>query len=137
MRETTMQDLERHRWMAGAVIARGGYRQRLTVAELAWRMQISARTLQRAYAETSDTTFSEELREVRLRAGAELLAGQAIAVADVGRLVGFRSPSAFAAAFARRYGLTPAAFRRAARDARARTPVPLIPPPRAATGRGS
>src|SRR5271155_4574649 len=125
MRATTIQQRAELRGRAERLIARS-YREPLTLAELAARMYTSTRSLQRAYTEGGHTSFAEELRAARLRAGAELLAVQPIAVADVARLVGFRSRSAFAAAFARRYGLTPAAFRRAARAARARTPVPLI-----------
>jgi len=131
------------------------YREPLTVADVARRLGISRRALQRAYAHSADTTFDEQLRATRLRAGAELLAGQSIAVADVARLVGFRSASAFAAAFARRYGRTPARYRaearaarttqvtreaydaRRAREQRARLISPTNRPRTAATGRGS
>lgn len=95
------------------------YREPLTVSAVARRLGISRRALQRAYAHAGRTSVAEELRATRLRAAAELLAEQPIAVADVARIVGFRSSSAFAASFARRYGLTPARFRIAARAARA------------------
>jgi len=97
-----------------ALIARD-YRRALTVAAVASRLGASPRSVQRALA--PDTTVAEELRAARLAAGAELLAEQPIAVADIGRIVGYRSASAFAAAFRARYGLAPAAFRAAARAA--------------------
>jgi AraC-like DNA-binding protein len=138
VRANTAEEWERLRDLAGAVIARGGYRRQITLAALASCLSVSPRTLQRAYAREGRTTFSEELREVRLRNAAILLAEQPVAVADVARLVGYRSAPAFAAAFTRRYGVAPAAFRAEARSARspnARGP-PLTRRPRAATGRG-
>jgi AraC-like DNA-binding protein len=157
MSETTRRRRAHLRRLARAAIEHGAYRQPLTLPEMAGRLGVSPRTLQRAYAEAGGATFAEELREVRLRSGAELLAGQPLAVADVARLVGYRSAPAFAAAFARRYGLTPAGFRAAARRARASRPTPtartaqtveaarvrrargppLTRPPTAATARGS
>jgi len=124
MRTTTIRRHAQLRQLADELIARH-YREPLTVAMLARRLGTSPRVLQRAYAQTGRTTVAEQLRAARLQAGAELLAEQSIAVADVGRLVGFRSASAFAAAFARRFGLAPAAYRTAARAARARSAPPV------------
>jgi len=139
MREITIEAHTRLRDVASLALANGMYRQPVTVSDVARRLCVSPRTLQRAFAEGRTTTFAEELRTTRLRAGAELLAGQSIAVADVARLVGYRSASAFAAAFTRRYGLRPAGFRDAARVARAQEPrgPPLTRPPTAATVPGS
>jgi transcriptional regulator GlxA family with amidase domain len=139
MRATTIEQHSRLREVSNRALARGLYREPITVAEMARRLCVSPRTLQRAYAQGGTTTFIEELRAVRLRAGAELLAEQAIAVADVARLVGYRSPPAFAAAFTRRYGMSPAVFRATARLARTRPArgPPVIRRPRAAIARGS
>ncbi len=123
MRAATARRYEHLRRCSDAVIARH-YREALTVAAVARRLGISPRALQRAYAHAGRTSVSEEVRAARLRAGAELLGEQAIAVADIARIVGFASSSAFAAAFARRYGLPPARFRTAARTARARPAPP-------------
>ncbi len=134
MRPSTARQHAHLRRLADAAIERR-YREPLTVAELAQRLGMSRRALQRAYAQTGETTVAEQLRSARLRAGAELLAEQPIAVADVARLVGFRSPSAFAAAFAARYGLSPARYRIAARAGRRES---AVTPPRTATrARGS
>ena len=114
------------------------YREPLTVVAIARRLGISPRALQRAYAHAGRTSVAEELRAARLSAAAELLGEQPIAVADVARIVGFQSSSAFAAAFARRYGLSPARYRAEARAAR-RPPTGrrFTPPRTAATDRGS
>jgi AraC-like DNA-binding protein len=114
MRERTREQRRRLCADADALIA-ARYRGWLTVGGAAAMLSVSPRELQRAYAEVAATSFSERLVAVRLSAAAQLLAEQAIAVADIARLVGYRQPSAFAAAFRRRYGLAPARYREAAR----------------------
>ena len=112
----------RLRRRAVAAIARD-YRRPLTVAALAGELRTSPRTLQRALGPRDD--HRRGAARARLGAAAQLLAEQPIAVADVGRIVGYRNPSAFAAAFARRYGLAPAAYRAAVRAARHPAPPSL------------
>jgi len=105
-------EAERHplRERAGEAVARR-YRSRLTLASLAAELASSPRQIQRAY-ELSGETFAEDLRATRLRAAAELLAGQpGIPVAAVARLVGYRRSGRFARAFEQRYGFAPSDFR--------------------------
>lgn len=125
---------------ARAALARPA-RGEVTLGRLAQELATSPRQLQRTLRETG-TSFRELHERARLSTAAELLAGQSIPVASVARLVGYRSPSGFARAFRRRYGLPPAAFRAAARTRAKPAPSPGRPPsvtaPRtAATGRGS
>jgi AraC family transcriptional regulator of adaptative response / methylphosphotriester-DNA alkyltransferase methyltransferase len=97
--------------LARVVVARH-YRQPLTLVGVAEALSSSPRQLQRAYAQFGETSFEEDLRARRMSAAAELLIEQrAIPVRDVARLVGYRQPPHFAAAFRRRYGLSPADFR--------------------------
>jgi AraC-like DNA-binding protein len=56
------------------------------------------------------TTFDADLRSVRLRNAADLLAHQPLTVADVARLVGYREPSQFVKVFRQRYETSPGAF---------------------------
>jgi AraC-like DNA-binding protein len=91
------------------------YRQPLTLHALARTLAVSPRQLERAYDEIGLTTFAAHLRAVRLRNAADLLAHQPLTVTDVARLVGYRQPSHFVKAFRRRFGMTPGAFRDAAR----------------------
>jgi AraC-like DNA-binding protein len=119
-----------------------GYRRPLTLATLAQSLAVSPRQLERAYDEIGLTTFAAHLRAVRLRNAAELLAHQPLTVTDVARLVGYRQPSHFVKAFRRRFGMTPGAFRDAARHEApmakfARTRRREDPPPPAAGDRGS
>jgi transcriptional regulator GlxA family with amidase domain len=126
-------ELQRLHALASLLVARH-YRRPLTVTGVADAVGASPRRLQRAYSHAGEGSFREHLAQTRLAAAAELLAGQSIPVELVGRLVGYREPSAFARAFRRRYGLTPARYRAAARTARAAT---LSSPTTAATTPGS
>ena len=115
MRTATLGERQRLYLLARAIVARH-YRQRLTLAAVARAIASSPRQVQRAYAQFGATTFQEDLLQRRLRVAGDLLVEQpAIPVRDVARLVGLRNASYFAAAFRRRYGLAPAAFRERAR----------------------
>ena len=119
-----------------------GYRRPLTLATLGQSLAVSPRQLERAYDEIGLTTFAAHLGAVRLRNAGELLAYQPLTVTDVARLVGYRQPSHFVKAFRRRFGMTPGAFRDAARREApvakpARTRRREDPPPPAARDRGS
>jgi len=103
--------------MARLVVARH-YRRELTLAAVARAVSTSPRQLQRAYAQFGEMTFTEDLHARRMAAAARLLVEQrSIPVREVARLVGYRQAPHFAQAFRRRYGLTPAGFRRLARRA--------------------
>lgn len=102
----------RRLYLLARVIVTRHYRQDLTLEILARALASSPRQIQRAYAQFGDTSFREDLRRRRLRAAAELLAGQpSIPVADVARLVGYRQAPHLARAFRERYGHSPARFR--------------------------
>jgi AraC-like DNA-binding protein len=111
MRPRTLAARRRLYLLARVIVARH-YRRQLTLAIVAAALASSPRQLQRAYAQFGDVSFSEDLLARRMAAAADLLVEQrAIPVSDVARLVGYRQPSYFAAAFRRRYGLPPARFR--------------------------
>jgi two-component system response regulator YesN len=98
------------------------YAKQLTVRVVARALATSPRQVQRAYERFGECTFREDLVRRRMLVAAELLAQQAIPVADVARLVGYRQPSHFSKAFRSRYGIAPARFRvelRAHRDSAA------------------
>ncbi|MBF6359558.1 AraC family transcriptional regulator [Nocardia farcinica] len=83
-----------------------------TLAEMAELAGSSVRRVQEAFAEHLGTTPTAALRDIRLaRAHAELRTGTSRTVADVAARWGFSSPSRFAAAYRRRYGVPPSAAR--------------------------
>jgi AraC-like DNA-binding protein len=120
MRSETVAARRRLYLMARLAVARH-YRRALTLETLAQSLSSSPRQLQRAYEQGGETTFREDLAARRMAAAADLLAEQSsIPVADVARLVGYRHPTHFARAFRRRFGVSPAGFRAAARGGRER-----------------
>lgn len=119
MQERTLQSRKRLYLLARVVVARH-YARHLTLVSVAAAVCSSPRQVQRAYAQFGDMTFHEDLLARRMSAAAQLLAEQpAIPVRDVARLVGYRQPAHFAAAFRRLHGLAPARFRQQARAYRA------------------
>jgi AraC-like DNA-binding protein len=119
-----------------ALVARR-YREPLTLELAARALASSPRQLQRAYAQFGGGSFGEDLRSRRLRAAAELLAGQpSIPVAVVARLVGYRQAPHLAKVFRAHYGLAPAAFRRDA-TAAGRRPGVTQPPADGTAGAAS
>jgi AraC-like DNA-binding protein len=114
VRASTLSERRRIYLQARVVVARH-YRRDLTLETVSQALSCSSRQLQRAYAQFGELTFHEDLVTRRLSAAAELLALQAIPIRDVARLVGYRNAAHFAAAFRRRFGISPASFRREAR----------------------
>jgi AraC-like DNA-binding protein len=120
MRPDTHSERRRLYLLTRVIIVRH-YQRELTLAEIARALSSSPRQLQRAYEQFSHTTFREDLCARRLAVGAHLLTEQrSLRVEDVARLVGYSEGPHFARAFRRRYGLSPARFRSAALQARAR-----------------
>ncbi len=114
MRPDTRETRHRIYMLARVVVARH-YRQPLTLAAVAGAVSSSPRQLQRAYAQFGELSFHEELFARRMSAAAQLLVEQrSIPVRHVARLVGYRHAAHFAHAFHRRYGVTPALFRKQA-----------------------
>lgn len=114
MRPDTVSTRRRLYLLSRVVVARH-YRRELTLEMVAGAVASSPRQIQRAYEQFGDQSFREELHARRMAAAAELLIEQrSIAVEDVARLVGYSHAPHFARTFRRRYGLSPADFRRAA-----------------------
>jgi AraC family transcriptional regulator of adaptative response / methylphosphotriester-DNA alkyltransferase methyltransferase len=110
------EDSRRRLYLLARVLVARYYRRPLTLAVVARALATSPRALQRAYAQFGELSFHEDQLRRRLAAAAALLAQQpGLAVREVARLVGYRQPSHFARAFRRRYGLSPADFRKRAR----------------------
>lgn len=126
MRGETVESRRRLLERVRALIA-SDYRRELTLASASRTLASSPRQIQRAYEQSGEATFREDLRTRRLQVGAELLAGQAaLRVEDVARLAGYSHPGHFTHAFHERYGCSPGAFREQARSAAAAGPVDPI-----------
>jgi len=91
-----------------ATVARALHRNPADGTELrewAARLHVSVKTLQRDFVREYGTSYSRWRTSLRLRVSKVLLQTQP--VAEVARRVGYATPSAFCAAFAREFGHSP------------------------------
>lgn len=110
---TRQSTIERRRALfdeATAIIARE-YARPLDLDDVARRVATSRRQLQRAFAESGETSFRSYLAEVRMARARELLDDSAVPVREVARRVGYRQPAQFAKAFRRHFGAPPSSVR--------------------------
>ena len=86
------------------------YSKELPLSYLAEQLHLSERQLSRVFKKQYGIGYREKNRELRMRSAARLLLrGESIAAAA--REVGYRSESAFYAAFKSFFGISPAAYR--------------------------
>lgn len=88
------------------------YASDLSLDEVARKIATSRRQLQRIYAEVGNTTFRDQLTQVRMDRAAELLSANNATVRDVANRVGYRQAAQFAKAFRVRHGVSPSEYRR-------------------------
>lgn len=103
-------DLRERAWMR---IVEQCSNAELTMAQIARSLSVSTRMLQRTLAVKGET-FSNLLLEARIQLAARMLESPnlgRIAVAEIGRRVGFKDPSHFAKVFRRLRGMSPAQAR--------------------------
>ena len=86
----------------------------LGLDDVAREIATSSRQLQRVFSELAGSAFRDELAEVRMQHGAELLLATALSVSEIANRVGYRQAAQFAKAFRRHHGISPSGLRRAA-----------------------
>ena len=91
--------------------------QSFTVSELAAHCGVSARLLQKAFADFRGIPPVAYIRDLRLAHALRLLEAGA-GVADAARHCGFRSPTTFTLEFRRRYGVAPSRAKRGSAERR-------------------
>ena len=101
----------RQLFLEAAEIVQADYRQDLTLDDIAQRLAVSRRQLQRAFAEAGETTFRTYVQRVRMARAAELLRDPSVPVNRVATAVGYRQPAQFAKAFRRHHGQPPSDYR--------------------------
>src|SRR5919205_3711666 len=92
------------------------YASELELDAVARRLATSRRQLQRAFAETGQTSFRSHLAEVRMRRALEMLLEGSLPVREVAGRVGYRQAAQFAKTFRRHHGRPPSSFRREGRQ---------------------
>ncbi len=88
------------------------YASDLSLDDVARRIATSRRQLQRIYAEIGNTTFRDQLTQVRMERAAEMLAANGVTVREVANRVGYRQAAQFAKAFRVHHGMSPSEYRR-------------------------
>jgi AraC-like DNA-binding protein len=91
---------------AAAIVARE-FADQLTIEDVAARVAVSPRQLQRIFTDVRRVGFRTHLARVRMARAAELLAQTELPVKEVAQRVGYRDHSQFSKAFKRTYGITP------------------------------
>lgn len=87
--------------------------QNLCLQELARLVNLSRFHFCTAFRLATGQTPHDWLIARRIERACELLAQPALSITKIGLAVGYATPSAFAASFHKRMGVTPSAFRRA------------------------
>ena len=88
------------------------YASDLSLDEVARKIATSRRQLQRIYNEVGNTTFRDQLTQVRMEEAAQLLTQNNVTVREVANRVGYRQAAQFAKAFRVHHGLSPSEYRR-------------------------
>jgi AraC family transcriptional regulator, regulatory protein of adaptative response / methylphosphotriester-DNA alkyltransferase methyltransferase len=84
----------------------------LSLDEVARKIATSRRQLQRIYAEVGNTTFRDQLTQVRMERAADLLNLNGVTVREVASRVGYRQAAQFAKAFRVHHGMSPSEYRK-------------------------
>lgn len=90
----------------------------LELDDVARRLATSRGQLQRAFAESGDTSFRTFLARVRMRRALDMLRDGRLPVREVAGNVGYRQPAQFAKTFRRHHGAAPSSFRAPGADPR-------------------
>lgn len=94
--------------------------------ELPLAAHVSAEHLCRLFRETLDLTPTDCVRLARLERAATQLWRSDLAIREISDSVGFSSQYYFSKAFQKVYGITPRAFRKAAREGLPKRPNPIV-----------
>lgn len=91
---------------------RRGYKEKVTLADLAAALNVSVRQASRLVQQTFGMSFVEKLTRVRLEQAKFLLTTTALPLEEIAAECGFQSYSYFASCFRAAAGVTPTAFRK-------------------------
>ena len=123
---------EKPRSRVGPAVAyiASNYHKAIREAEMADLCGLSTYRFSRVFREETGTTFQAHLVAIRLERAKALLDNPSASITDIGYTVGFNSPSYFARAFRRTFGVSPSEFRKRARNVSAignrKPPAPAI-----------
>lgn len=93
-------------------IIRRCYRQPISLHEIADRVYLSPAYFSQLFHKTVGVSFSAYLTDYRLQMASRYLSNNTLLLKEIAPLCGFPSFTNFSAAFKKRYGVSPAAYRR-------------------------
>lgn len=88
------------------------YQKRLTLEEVAGNSYVSPNYLSMLFRREMNIHFSEYLSNIRLENSVKLLDDISLSVSDVAQMVGYKDVGHFNSIFMKKYGVTPAKYRR-------------------------
>ncbi len=92
-----------------------GFKQPLSIGDVAAELQVSESTLSRSLKTDTGKSFTELLRDTRLREAAAALSTTSLPVQQIAAGVGIDDSNYFVKVFRKQYEMTPTAYRRARR----------------------
>ena len=93
-------------------IIRRSYRQSITLQEIADKVFLSPTYFSQLFHKTVGVSFSSYLTDYRLQIASRYLSNNTLLLKEIAPLCGFPTFTNFSAAFKKRYGVSPAAYRR-------------------------
>lgn len=106
------RDMSRHRYQLAVQYIQDNYASPLSLDEVADRVQVSGRQLQRFFREHGDVSFSEYLETVRLKQVCEQLRRSDLTIEQIAVNNGFASGNYLFSVFKKRLGVTPGEYKR-------------------------
>ena len=110
--KTTLSEIDAKRVATAHQLVSEGWREPLTVAEIARRSGLGKAKLTQGFREMYKCTVAEAVSERRLSHARMLLTLSDLPISSIGYRCGYQSNASFTRAFARRFGMTPTDMRR-------------------------
>lgn len=105
------RDMNRHRFQLVEQFMHDNYASPLTLEEVAEKVFVSARQLQRIFQEQANLSFSKHLENIRLAHVSHDLLNSELTVQEIALRHGFSSSNYLFSVFKKRYGMTPKQYK--------------------------
>ncbi len=109
--EFPSREMNIHRYLMATQFIADNYSRPITLQDVANKLSISERQLQRIFAERSGLSFSKYLEDLRLSHVCQELINSPASVQDIALKHGFTSSNYLFYVFRRRFGITPSQYR--------------------------
>lgn len=111
--EAPVRDMVEHRYQYAIQYIEANYSNNLTLENVAEQLNISARQLQRVFRSMNESRpFSKIVEDIRLSAVCRKLEESSLPIEQVAQSEGFSNATYLHSVFRRRFGMTPASYRK-------------------------